>query len=95
MQLKRCTATVIQIRNLRWNTGTWYVTDWQWKVLQDRAALELSPRLISKLKKSCEISQYMQCTLHSLSPFNTPEETLSAVKMMYYAKLFIVLIYTL
>lgn len=60
-----------------------------------RAALELSPRLISKLKKSCEISQYMQCTLHSLSPFNAPEETLSAIKMKYYAKLFILLIYTL
>lgn len=54
-------------------------------------------RLISKLtsKKSSDISQYMQCVLHSLYPFNNPEEILSAVKMIYSTELFIVLIYTL
>lgn len=56
-----------------------------------------SMRLISKLtsKKSSDISQYMQCVLHSLYPFNNPEEILSAVKMIYSTELFIVLIYTL
>lgn len=56
-----------------------------------------SMRLISKLtsEKSSDISQYMQCVLHSLYPFNNPEEILSAVKMIYSTELFIVLIYTL
>lgn len=76
------------------------VTKWQWKVLQEglrSAVLELSPQLIPKLlsKMSSDISQYIQHALHSSSPFNNPEETLSAVKMIYSTELFFVLIYTL
>lgn len=62
------------------------------------AALELSlwdSSQNSHQKKSSDISQYIQCVLHSLYPFNNPEEILSAVKMIYSTELFIVLIYTL
>lgn len=41
---------------------------------QNSAGAEPTTHVKTDVRKSCEFSQYKQCTLHSLSPFSTPRQ---------------------